>query len=495
MSIRYVELDVEIRRCQEEIRWRDDKVDELEDEIYRLDCERRRLNPTEDWFLEAQNRYNDEIQGLEDEVDRLEEEDRQLRCEVNRLFTGKSHGNSHIMYSALPEQLEFQNGGLDDPSTQTFEGQVEENMGIQSCTIASNEGLSQEFIDPWDECRRTVEECLIKSKKVIEDMKSTPYLTPPSVSPFSTLGQALGLNVSKQASSKPSKPPGFSQPLASNNPTLGGQRGQGIGLGGQESQRASSKHTKPPGFSQPLASNNPALGGQGGQGLRLGGQTSRFRPLRIPEQQQGLDDTDRGNSFRPDRSNQHSGVFQKLLDGKLFPCPEERKDRFVSTQREQDFRPEISQNIESPIMRQDQLVLSSEKSSQASVEPPHSDSVLSSEQITDTSQEGFIPAISPMARSELQAASVLEQEELNEDEETDNTLGLDHDSFVIGDPPPPPVNEGLFGIVQTAKRHYKHRPTLGLKCVELRPHWICGAHQKRILFTWLTQKRRGCKKG
>jgi hypothetical protein len=298
-----------------------------------------------------------------------------------------------------------------------------------------------------------VEECLIKSRKAIEDMKST--LTPPRISPFSTLGQTSGLNVSKQASNK---------------------------------------HSSPPGFFQPVASKNPTLGGQGGQELGLGGQTSQFRPLRIPEQQQGLNDTDRGNSFRPDCSSQHSGVFQKLLDGKLFSCPEEQKNRSVSTQREQDFRPEISQNIESLIMRQDQLVLSSEKSSQASEELPHPDSVLS-EQITDTSQEGFRPAISHMGRTELHVAPVLDQEELNEEEENDDTPGLDTDSFVIGDPPPPPVHEGLFGIVQIAKRHYKRRPILGLKCAELRPYWICGAHQKRVLFTWLTQKLRGCKNG
>ncbi|XP_058201358.1 uncharacterized protein LOC131316098 [Rhododendron vialii] len=147
--------------------------------------------------------------------------------------------------------------------------------------------------------------------------------------------------------------------------------------------------------------------------------------------------------------------------------------------------------MESPIMRQDQPILSSQKLSQVSEELPHVDSVLGS----DASQERSSHAIGLRARSESHVAPVLEQEELNEEEEIDGTLGLDLDSFVIGDPPPPPVNEGLFGIVQTAKRHYKHRPTVGLKVAELRPHWICGAHQKRILFTWLTQKRCGCKKG
>ncbi|KAI8527923.1 hypothetical protein RHMOL_Rhmol12G0111400 [Rhododendron molle] len=123
-----------------------------------------------------------------------------------------------------------------------------------------------------------------------------------------------------------------------------------------------------------------------------------MRPLRIPEQQQGLDDTDCGNSFRPDRSSQHSGVFQKLLDGKLFPCSEEQKDRSVSTQREQNFRPGISQNMESPIMRQNQPILSSQELSQVSEELPHPNSILSSEQITDTSQVRF----------ELHTAPILE---------------------------------------------------------------------------------------
>ena len=152
--------------------------------------------------------------------------------------------------------------------------------------------------------------------------------------------------------------------------------------------------------------------------------------------------------------------------------------------------------MESPIMRQDQSILSSQKLSQVSEELPHPDSVLTSEQITDTNQEQSRPAISPMGRTELHVAPVLDLEDQNEEEESNDIPGLDTDSFVIGDPPPPPVHEGLFGIVQTAKRHYQLRPILGLKCVELRPRWICGAHQKRVSFTWLTQKcRNGVKKG
>ncbi|KAI8550836.1 hypothetical protein RHMOL_Rhmol06G0138700 [Rhododendron molle] len=130
MSIRYVELDVEIRRCKEEIRWRDDKVDELEDEIYRLNIERLHRHHIKEGHINTLNFYEDAIQKLEDEVDRLEEEDRQLRYEVNGLFIAKSRGYSYIMSSVLPEQHEFRNGGLGDPSTQTFKGQVEENMGI-----------------------------------------------------------------------------------------------------------------------------------------------------------------------------------------------------------------------------------------------------------------------------------------------------------------------------------------------------------------------------
>lgn len=104
--------------------------------------------------------------------------------------------------------------------------------------------------------------------------------------------------------------------------------------------------------------------------------------------------------------------------------------------------------------------------------------------------ERSIPAINRDCRSELHDAPIVEQEEQLEDGEINDIppIGLDLDSFVIGDHPPSPVNEGLFGIVQPAKRHYTRRPTIGLKFVELRPHWTCGAHQKRVVFNWLAQQ-------
>ncbi|KAI8559482.1 hypothetical protein RHMOL_Rhmol04G0177400 [Rhododendron molle] len=177
------------------------------------------------------------------------------------------------MRSCLPLQPEFQNGGFGDPHTLNFGGQVEENTNIQACPIASNEELSQEFIDPLDACLHRLEEStkvIINSTKAInkamaklKDKLSTP--TPSLVSRFDTLGLTSGLNVSKLASNKVTRPPGFSQGLAPENPTLGGQRGQGITLGGQNSQS---------------------------------------RPSRIPEQQQGLDDkpqSNHNNDFRPER--------------------------------------------------------------------------------------------------------------------------------------------------------------------------------------------------
>ncbi|KAI8538192.1 hypothetical protein RHMOL_Rhmol09G0083400 [Rhododendron molle] len=100
MSIQYVELDIEIQRLEEEISWRYDKVDELEDEINRLDRETYQLNPTEGWFLDAQLFYNDAIQRLEDQIGRLKDEECQLRDEVAYLLNAKSHGYSSVMHSA-----------------------------------------------------------------------------------------------------------------------------------------------------------------------------------------------------------------------------------------------------------------------------------------------------------------------------------------------------------------------------------------------------------
>ncbi|KAI8531118.1 hypothetical protein RHMOL_Rhmol11G0112400 [Rhododendron molle] len=127
--------------------------------------------------------------------------------------------------------------------------------------------------------------------------------------------------------------------------------------------------------------------------------------------------------------------------------------------RERDLKPEISQNM--------------------------ADSVLGDEQIIDVGQERSRPTVNPIGRSELHLTTILEQEERHEEEENDDTLDLDHDSLVIGDPSPPPINEGLFGNVRSAKCNYKCRPTIGIKMVELHPRWICGAHQKRVLFTCL----------
>lgn len=259
----------------------------------------------------------------------------------------------------------------------------------------------------------------------------------------------------------------------------------------------SSKLIRPPSSSQALSSKSLALGGQEGQEIQLGGQNSEFRPLKIFEQQQGLNDThqnDHGNYLRPEHDRQHLGVFQNLLDGKLFSGLEEQREGFVLTQEEHDFRPERSQNIENPPMSQDQHILSSQGLSQVFEELPYSDSVLSSEQIMEASQEQSNPAISHETRSEFHVTPIQEQEERHEEEEISDFPGLDNDSFVIRDPPPPSVHEGLFGIVRTAKMNYNQRPTPGLKVVESHPHWICGAHQKRALFTWLMQKCHSGKK-
>lgn len=356
MSIQYIELDVEIRRLEEEISWHFDKVDELEDEIYRLDLERRRVNPTEDWFLEAQNYYNDAIQRLEDEVARLENDDRQLRDEVSRLYSFKSRGYSTITYSVLPKQHEFQNGGFGDPPTLAFGGQIEDYTSIQACSLASTEELLQNSSQALDASLRKVEECLMNSNKAMDramaklkNMAST--LTPPPAPRVGILGSTSGLKAPNQDSSKLIRPPSSSQALSSKS----------LALGGQEDQE-----------------------------IQLRGQNSEFRPLKIFEQQQGLNDThqnDHGNCFRPEHDSQHLGVFQNLLDGKLFSGLEEIIEGFVLTQEEHDFRPERSQNIENPPMSQDQHILSSQGLSQVFEELPYSDSVLSSEQIMEASQE------------------------------------------------------------------------------------------------------------
>ncbi|KAI8531117.1 hypothetical protein RHMOL_Rhmol11G0112300 [Rhododendron molle] len=89
--------------------------------------EKYRLNPTEGWFLDAQHYYNDAVRRLEDEVDRLEDGEHQLRFEVKHLRNAKSQGYSNIMYSSLPEQQEFPNGGFGGPFTKSFRGQIEKN--------------------------------------------------------------------------------------------------------------------------------------------------------------------------------------------------------------------------------------------------------------------------------------------------------------------------------------------------------------------------------
>ncbi|KAI8531119.1 hypothetical protein RHMOL_Rhmol11G0112500 [Rhododendron molle] len=86
-------------------------------------------------------------------------------------------------------------------------------MSIQFCTVASNEELSQEFIDPWDVALCRLEEsnqsiinsnqAIIEGLAKLKDKLSTP--TPPPVSRFDTLGSSSGLNVSKQVSSKHTK--------------------------------------------------------------------------------------------------------------------------------------------------------------------------------------------------------------------------------------------------------------------------------------------------
>ncbi|KAI8531121.1 hypothetical protein RHMOL_Rhmol11G0112700 [Rhododendron molle] len=182
-------------------------------------------------------------------------------------------------------------------------------------------------------------------------------------------------------------------------------------------------------------------------------------------------------------------------DGKLFKGLQEQNDRPVLAQGERDLKPEISRNMEGPILRQDQPIFSSQELLEVSKGLPHPDSVLGDERIIDVGQERSRPTVNPIGRSELHVATIPEQEERHEEEESDDTSGLDHDSLVIGDPPPPLVNEGLYGIARFVKRHYKRRPTIGIKMVELHPRWICGAHQKQVLITWLMQKCRGCKKG
>ncbi|KAI8571238.1 hypothetical protein RHMOL_Rhmol01G0103800 [Rhododendron molle] len=44
------------------------KVDEIEDEINRLNMEKYQLNPTEGWFLDAQHYFNEAVRRLEDEI-------------------------------------------------------------------------------------------------------------------------------------------------------------------------------------------------------------------------------------------------------------------------------------------------------------------------------------------------------------------------------------------------------------------------------------------
>ncbi|KAI8559481.1 hypothetical protein RHMOL_Rhmol04G0177300 [Rhododendron molle] len=91
----------------------------------------------------------------------------------------------------------------------------------------------------------------------------------------------------------------------------------------------------------------------------------------------------------------------------------------------------------SPILRQDQPIFAFHELSKVSEGLPHPDPFLGDEQIIDVGQELSRPTISLIGRSELHVA-VLEQEGQHEEEENDNTLGLDHDSFVIGDPPSSP---------------------------------------------------------